>query len=153
MRRPGLLNNLQEVQRDLPIASMIVRHQPGKLAPVRLFRFHFIHQGQEIASQPGCIGGRSGKPKRLIGPQSQSFAAQSPFPGHNQPGHRQMPVDQRHRWRQRFEVRAGTQSLDVLVGIADGPDDWQEYRPATEGPLKQVWQQARSAARRQVKRC
>ena len=152
MRGPGLPHDLQEIERDLPVPGMVLRHQTGQFRPVGFFRLNLVHQRQQVCRQPGCIGRRRRKAERFVGPQTERFPAQHALPGLHQPRHRKMTFQKGHCRRQRFQIRIGGQALRILVGIAHRADGRQENRPATKPLLEKLRQQARGAARRQIQR-
>ncbi len=69
MRRPHLGDDLQKLNRLLPVLGELLRHQRGELVENRLagtLRFHHVHEARQLGGQMGGLGRRVGTRRRGV---------------------------------------------------------------------------------------
>jgi hypothetical protein len=152
--RPVLARDLQEFERELPVAVERFGHEPVEPVPRHAARGHVVHQPREIVGERERRGGVVGDERRLAARIGRNL--RGPF--EHELRQLQAPFEPAERRRQRQRVggeRAGRRLREgdlVLVDVADGDDARQDRRALLGGVEEEIARQPAGAPRRQIER-
>ncbi len=118
--RPVLARDLQELERELPVAVERFGHEPVEPVPRHAARGHVVHQPREIVGERERRGGVVGDERRLAARIGRNLRG----PSEHEPRQQQAPFEPAERRL-------------VLVDVADG-DDARQDRRALLGDLEEV---------------
>ena len=130
MRRPELRGDLQEFQRDVPVARELGGASREESAPGLRLGAHLVHEAAERGGEPCRVGRRRRDDQLLVG-KLRETAHQRARPGEHQPGQHELPLHGRHGGRAdpRPRGRGGSprprrnrRACGFLAGAAAGRD-------------------------------
>ncbi len=123
MLGPQISDDLQELERDFPVFSVVIGDKTAQFCPAGFFCLHLIHEREQVARKPCGISGGRWNAGRIIFFELKDLAAELAFPCPDKAGHGQFAFHGGHcRW-QRLAVSMTFQDMLFFVHIAK----WQDF--------------------------
>ena len=150
--RPSFAGDLQEFERELPIAVEIVGHEFIKPVPRHVTRGHIVDEAREIVGERERRG-------RIVGDEwslAQLVGLKAGSPSQHLLRQQHAPFEPADRWQQVERVggeRAGRRLREgdlVLVDVADGDDARQDGRAGSGHVEEDIAHQPTGAPRGQI---